>query len=748
MSYFPKPSRPGKRPASLDWDVSTRAEKIPRRVGTRTLLQGRNIPKSCHQNFDSIVVALTDQLRRLHIRDPVGLHSLPDKILLQILEHLAPLRPVIQSETSLENRCTPRWHEFFADRRNLHAAALVNKRFYQLAKPLLCRTVFISQPRSLSKLFLQLVATPAERALIRHFICAVPLKDDQTRAETESLWKDVVFADTYRAVRRKADQPTQHMLLWFHLVGYSQRTSLPSFASVILASLLCVVPRLQSLDVHLGEPPLGAGNRSVHTLWRWFLDDIDPWIENDVTLPKTTHSGELSKEQLAVSPCWPPPFLRDVTVEFALSNDKLRSGFVHLDVVPHADAIQHTELIRSELVRGTALKFNKAADLLKPSNIQQLDGLDHISLLSYLDGLKRIPDIEYGGTELGDYIEALKSMVYSSTPPEINRQAAKELTKAVNLLPIHWSKRLSTRSKKIHLPLSLFLEGRRFERIMTMDNVTSLTLYADGDSEVTEPIYELENRLLGLGALWQHLEELSLPLRMNQEMNAVAFPGYDGLHGLKALLRLNKLSITWEALFGPPEMLTKMFGGPRCSLDPPYDRDANERTFIVEAADLCNYVVECADDHGESLNRVVEDLPPELEELRLIDWYGQYTEPDLRLPVIIDTKAMILDGEDEVVKIPSWTCRLADIQAAVVHGLRKLAPVLKSRRPSVKRLVFHVHHWNDKEAYAVWTEWGRNPRGLRALRREFSAVGIALKVLIKGDHVGKPVAKPTDTSVD
>ncbi|KAK4452761.1 hypothetical protein QBC34DRAFT_455802 [Podospora aff. communis PSN243] len=432
-------------------------------------------------------------------------------------------------------------------------------------------------------------------------------------------------------------------------------------------------------------------------------------------------------------------------------------------VVPFADAAEH-----SRILERSGYKPEELNDLLKPSRIHNLSASEHVNLLSYLDGLKNIPEVAGGSDALDDHIDNLKSLTYhantNEAAPKFDFAAAQELSRTLSLLPSANSTRLSVRSKNIAFGLDAFVRRTgtvtRFEEdAMSMRNTESLEIRYTGNFDDLFLVRRFHHRLLRDGSQFSRLKRLRLLLRVPEEVNSLLYGAPGRLRDLQNLQVLKDLTIPMEGLFGPTRRLGKLFGGTRFIgvLDEAY---TDENFFDTEP-----------------LEDIVQQLPRNLETLRIVDWYHEYSEPAGLLPSPVS-------GQDSERLVPhpgfeddlDGVKRLSALQTAVMAALSKLGPVLAAHT-KLKKVTFWVHKWNDPDKDNLWKDWSqalaapglaaadismetedaplrtstrksavkgktskkrKEPRpttNLRKLKREYQELGITLRVAIeKGDQ--------------
>ncbi|KAK0644370.1 hypothetical protein B0T16DRAFT_495209 [Cercophora newfieldiana] len=703
-----------------------------------------------HQSeFPAEMNSLADQFGCLGLGPT--LHSLPDEIVLRIAEYLVP-EPVdigLQTKTSLMDRdreSNREWDRFFSERADIIDLSMVSRRLYGLVNPLLHRNIFLSRSTSLCRLVLLTFKRPSLAEQIRHINCAIDLEgesavEEVTRAMRmrsaarftsslrdrfasvipysvlDSRWKPSLSRDAagdapnpqntvpqqgtvpQNTVPQHA--PPQHTAPIQTTNGgnpnpaaLANRPRAPASSRKhhpwgIFLYLLTQASRLTSLNVFHARPPRELGRSTV---WMWFLDDENPFVSIGF-LPDFHQFYRPTREQLWTNCSWPPAFLRNVTVE--TSSERQDRSFIHVNLVPRADAADHQRILNR-----SGLESEHVAELLKPSRIHNLSPSEHVNLLSYLDGLKRIPEIANGSDELLDHIDHLKTLTYHANPEseealasKIDIAAAQELARTLNLFPSVYSTRLSVRSKALAFGLNEFLRppgtARLEEDAIAMRNTESLELRYTG--HFTEPLNAtplgaLRYRLLRTESQFSRLKRLRLMLKIPRGITLTVYGLSGRLRGLQNLPSLRELTIPMEGLFGSTRNLNRLFGGTKLTSlnDEPYDE-----VNITET---------------DTLENIVLGLPTHLETLRIVDWYHEYADPSrlLPAPAISGTSAPQPFYEDD----RDCIRRLSALQKAVMAALSTLAPVLATQT-KVKNVVFWVHRWNEAGRDAIWREWSQ-----------------------------------------
>ncbi|KAK5662354.1 hypothetical protein OQA88_8264 [Cercophora sp. LCS_1] len=723
-----QPETSHKRRASEDWERSpaVKYQKVYYDVGQGHSCDYRSVSMTSDepQSLDDQLSALATSFQRLRISS--AFEQLPDEILSGILEHLAPDAIEVGPGTSLLDRQrSAKWQSFFASRSDVINFGLVNKRFNRIANPFRYRSLLVSQPFSLCRLVMSFLMDPSLASQVRHLSAALVLDSHQTVIAVAKAWKLLCWTHLPRHTPRfPCFHPYWNVFNWLGGLNHEN----PKYPSALFCTMLSFTNRLESLNFR-ADPPQDNPPTIRSPLWNWFLDDENPFAEADNSIPKGIVVGFPSREQLSSCPTWPPPNLRDITIESDLRGEG--STVFKLDVVPHVDGVEH----RYALV-NSGLSTRNPVELLKRETIRAMSGSEHTALRSYLDGIMRIPELEDADDDVHAHVETLKSLTFTPVPTPINITAARKLEATLKLLPLEWSPRLSVRRKRVAFSLNEFLhdgkQGRTLDQTISMKNLDTLTLRAEkvafGCPSVENPSrfatgrLSLQRRLLDDTAPYgQCLKHLHLLLRMEEPVTASMYlPGDGRITGLHRLAKLKELSITTEGLFGGWHMLRPLFGGPEfveALTGPvnPYGRVDELDDVPVSNGDVDG------DGDGEKLRAIVEDLP-HLETLRLIDWYAAYANP-IQLPI---TKQSAATGAKQ-----DWVTKLAALQKSMMLGLRKLAPILKERRPSVKHVTFWIHKWDNTAADAVWPDWSKSKDGLKKMKKVYKEAGITLRV-VKG----------------
>lgn len=645
--------------------------------------------------------------------------------------------------------------EYLKGRNNIKSLCLVNKRTRRLATPLLYQSVLIWQPKHLWALG-RAFATDTSLALhVRHFNCAVNLEEAGT-AVASHVWELWQFPNHWTGDGIGASHPYHRFSNWFVQCEavYSSRFILNRRAGqAFFCAILCLTNRVETLNLHLpnmfalaADPRLRSG--PVSSLWKWFLDDTNPFAEFSKVIPMAVTTGSPTTPQLLERPCWPPPLLRKITVEISPDHDACAPGsYVHLDVIPPIDAWRHAALLK---LNGLAL-FDPV-DVLRPCRLRKLSPAEILCVTGYLDGLQRIPYIADSSDTMITHLERLKHFDNYLSSPDYDHASAQGLARVLRLLPApgRWNSRLLTRSKALSLPMwALFLLD--FRQLSPPSSISALTFRYDmGDPGPTPSLgffqrgYFMQTKLFGPAvckAYMASLEELHLPLRYPTNLAGPVSFGIDRLKLSSAetgsyLPRLKVLELTTEGLFGSLLNMHRVFGGER------FTRSSTVGCCDRLDIDGIPHTSPMAPSPStRDLEAVVDELPPALTELKLIEWWFYFSEPMI-MPVRFTQRKPSMGEMEE-----GWPERYKHVQRAFVAGLRELARVLGERRPSVNKVTVVMHSWttgqywgealdeDKREAGQVWMSWARQKTvGLRALKRVYRDKGIVLKVaMAKGD---------------
>lgn len=643
--------------------------------------------------------------------------------------------------------------EYLKGRNNIKNLCLVSKEIRSLATPLLYQSILISRSKHLWALGRAFATDPSLATHVRHFNCAVNLEEAGT-AVASHVWELYQFPNHWMGDGIGAAHPYHRFANWFVQCEalYSSRYTLNRRAGqAFFCAILCLTNRLETLNLHLPSMfafAVDARLRSgpVSSLWKWFMEDTNPFAEFSKVIPMDVTPGSPTTPQLLERPCWPPPLLRNITVEINDKGDCAPGSYIHIDVVPPIDAWRHAALLK---LNGLAL-FDPV-DVLRPCRLRKLSPAEMLCVTGYLDGLQRIPYIAESSDAMTTHLDRLKDFDTYLSSPDYDATSARELSQILSLLPGPgiWNSRLLTRSKALSLPMSaLFLVD--FRQLAPPSSISSLTFRYDiGDSSPRPGSAfvprgcPLQTKLFGTAACRTYmasLEELHLPLR-NPTNNAG--PPSSGIDRLKLssaetgshLPCLKVLELTTEALFGSLLNMHRVFRGARFTR--PSTAGHHDRSSLD---DIPQTSATAPNPSTRDLGAIVDELPPALTELKLIEWWCHFSEP-MTMPFRFAQRKPSVGEEEE-----GWPERYKHVQRAFVAGLRELAGFLGERRPSVSKVTVVVHSWttaqclgealdeDKREAGEVWMSWAREKVvGLKVLRRMYRDKGIVLKVAMAKD---------------
>ncbi|KAK0616700.1 hypothetical protein B0T14DRAFT_497878 [Immersiella caudata] len=630
----------------------------------------------------------------MRLDDPTSIHSLPNEILLRIAEFLVP-EPVTASETDdsfIRNREQGKWCRFFEKRQSIVNLSLTSRRFRGIAGPLLYRNIFLKKPSSLCSLIVQLAQNPSLGPLVRHLNSTIDLRPENFD-EVWNAWWSVL--PRCLAANNGFDYPPSSPILLTHLPE-NWPTSKPGmraeFAGFLLASLLGLTNCIEEFGILLPEHrgrPQNDDQEPPSTMGKWLLDGGTWPFPNPLgQLHGTTDTSFNAcptlptSSRLRTEPYWPPPFLREVAVEYDDGTTGLDSIFL-LEVVPHFEAIEHATL-RQRYGFGSL----DPPDILSPEHLKTVAGTTHLNALGYLDGLKRIPTIKSGGAGLCEHLDSLRAATVRvrDAPTGLNFTSSFNLSRALQHIQPSWTSALALRRKSLTLHYQNFRAtpfGSLFRSLLRqMGNVESLCLRSSGRiSNMGAHARELALYFGDPGEKYfPNIRRLALRLCISEKETLSVYGRYGRFRCLQGLRCLQELEITMEGLFGPLTNLGRVFGG---------------QNFIplvlgqaVPGQAVFGQAVE-----AESLGQIIRSLPANLETLIIGDWWSQYSDPRNLLPV----QGNVGDDPSELRKGKSnkEDCleRLAAIQRATVEAMITLAPLLK-RQAKIKRVVFLVFRWN------------------------------------------------------
>jgi hypothetical protein len=630
---------------------------------------------------------MTRAFGKMRLRDPTSLHSLPAEILQRIAEFLIP-EPVTASERDdsfIRDRNQYKWSRFFDNRQSLVNLGRTSRRIRGIAGPLIYRNIFIEKPSNLCSLIINLAQNPSLGPLVRHITSAIDLRPENFD-EVWKAWGAVL--PRYPAARKGFNSPAASPILLTHLPEnwpISEPGMRVELAGFLLATLLGLTNRIEVLGILLPEHrglPRNDHHNPPSTMWKWLLErGTWPFPNPHGQLHGNTdsfnaHPSSPSLSQLQTEPYWPPPFLRDVSVEYDSGVAGLGSIF-RLDIVPHYEAIEHATL-RQRCGFGSL----DPAVILSPQHLKAVTGTIHLDALRYIDGLKRIPHIKNGGVGLCEHLDNLRAATVrgSDASTGVNHSASLNLSLALEHIQPRWTSGLAVKTKSLTIHYQNFrdLSYRALIHTIhrTMGNVQSLCLRSSGRiNRMTRHALMLSVYFDGTGERhFPNIRRLALRLTISEKETLFVYGPYGRFRCRQGLRCLQELEITMEGLFGSLTNMGHVFGG---------------QNFIS--------LVPGQAVGPESLIQIINSLPSNLETLIIGDWWHQYSDPKNLLPV----QGNVGDDPSELRKGKSngEDCleRLSAIQKATVEALATLAPLLR-RNTKIRKVVFLAFRWNAADA--------------------------------------------------
>ncbi|KAK4110864.1 hypothetical protein N656DRAFT_183756 [Canariomyces notabilis] len=649
--------------------------------------------------YDSTLAALADDLGGLAMARTLDV--LPDEILTSIFEYLIPQPVALGNGTSLCNRLVWEWTSYCIAKADLVRLCRVSRRIYTIARPLLYRNILITRPYGLCLLLCNLVRNPWLGRHIRHISSAISLEDPDTVSRCGRAWEclSTLFLDH---LQLDGDIGQDHSFWkvrsWFKQHAANNVTD-PLFPSMVLCAILCLANKIETLYLLLREPSPDFP-RSV--MWTWFLDDANSSVESHHSIPQgiTTSTGYPPWEQLNETPCWPPPFLWKVVIEFG---DYGGCNLVTCYMIRHIDSGIYMHQRDKFCVPGmedTLTALNQGR--YPRSSIVRLTAEEHSHFNGYLDSLMRLEF--FRNLRLKRFIDALKAMAHTQAIPSRDLKAMaytgtvhsrdlisssqmtlRSLGEILSHMKRSWSPRLNVINKflSIHVGDFLYRLLPLTEKPIHIDNLVSLTLYSEPprssdmselvtdrwrryDPMLSSPHRPLEFRLFALSQKAPKLRELHLPLCMGPDLTAFIYGPPGRLRWLDRLASLRTLTITMEGLFGKFARCAYIFD--LLARQPPNAAGTASTKELEE----------------RMLRGLVEALPPSLARLNLIEWFGEYVNEE-------------------------WTAsqksRIEKYHRIIVMGLWKLPRFVKEQRPALKMIEFRSKPWEDLNSDALLEYW-------------------------------------------
>jgi len=351
-----------------------------------------------------------------------------------------------------------------------------------------------------------------------------------------------------------------------------------------------------------------------------------------------------------------------------------------------------------------------------PKSLLDVSASRHVDLISYLDGLRKIPCIRAGGERLNAHIDSLMTLtVCGPRAPgfAFDLAAARDFARTMRLIEPGWKSFLSVRSKNLSFHYLEFVTRGPYYRtaydievFTDMSTVESLYLWTgphanrrvtDTNSTIIRG-FSLYDRLYirhgppGRARCYGKLKRLVLRLHLPKRETLCVYEG-GRMRNLCHLTSLRELAITMEGLLGSTRNLAQLFPG--CPTFIPVDERDNPEDFT----------------ETETLEEIICGLPKTLETLSIMEWWHEYYSPVKLLPIEGRADASDSSGPPRQDYENDENCikRLKALQKAALATLVELAPAL-AKDSKVKKVFFVVFRWKDKDAESLMQDLLNSPR--------------------------------------
>lgn len=269
--------------------------------------------KIAHTSDASIITTVAVTIS--DTKPPLTFESLPNEILSEIFDQLAPELVDVGVGSSLYDPNAPVWVAYCEGRRELLNLRCVSQHIKTLVEPLRFRNVVLSGPRSMAMLLWQLMNNPTLGSRIRQIVSRVDLSSPITAIKCTATWNKVT--DRYgNSVRNHSgsaqDSALRRLARWFE-ENTALRAWDPVFSSTMLFAILSFANRLEGRSLRL---PVPTPCQPRLSMWTWLLDEQSRSVERNSDIPHGIVDVHPDWYELAANPCWPPLPLRKVVVEF------------------------------------------------------------------------------------------------------------------------------------------------------------------------------------------------------------------------------------------------------------------------------------------------------------------------------------------------------------------------------------------------------------------------------------------------
>lgn len=591
----------------------------------------------------------------------LDLSTLPNELLANIFEHLAPKPVAVGIGTSLGDMESPEWSTYRARRSDLLRLRGVSRHISALTEPLLFRHILVCGPWSMCLLLCQLFNKPSLGPLIEQISSAVPLQ------APEAAWKCTVAWNYLRRLYLRTlkfdpglgqGHTLPRLYKWFE--GQAPRdlnTPAAKLPFKVFSAILCLANRVEVLNLQLQQPTDSNPTRPTHfwatSVWAWFLYGNRLSVGRSGDFPLRIMPAYPSVELIQRSPCWPPPFLRKLVVEYG----QVGGNFITCSTTRLADVvIAHSiaQQLNSNAMRKTLLSLFSTHD--PTPVIASLSAEDHLALNHYLDSISQLEPIK--ALNLSAYFSRLKAAMsqphFSSTKASSKSLAAPQGLTAAKVHDIlttlsspRWPHRLNTTNKTMTCHLADFLLHSAFSKITTdLSNLTSLTLYINPDEQImvvpsSSSSSEEEHPIPQPSPRWQPLAQhhtqtqttpgtpsTDLLTTRLHELNRLATAASAPLTAIHLPLKMNPVLTTW--VYPSPHRRATNPNPP--PLLPLWPATVTELTLTLEGflgpSDECREMFGDFPDGGGVDDQAVAErvgaLPVRLERLRLVQWFATH----------------------------------------------------------------------------------------------------------------------------
>jgi len=371
-------------------------------------------------------------------RPPLTLLDLPNEVLSRIISYLQPKAiPVGHSQVSLWLK-GGEYRAALISSAETHSLAMANRRLRELALPLMYENLLLYNYPEMARLLRRFIERPDLARTVKTITCSLRLEN----CDLPSLpyVQDICDVARKRWGTSKKNPSCLYAKLMDWLTNALETMNMAPIVekegwTVMFFCILALATRVTTLNMRMDNPAATLTNDQLalpvtrpsplpSILWRYLVQ-----IDSRVTFPDETMeklSGNhrfipplfppkgqpIKPGMLEQGPCWPPPMLEKVTVEWdSFYKPSAGQNFFEIFLIPRTNQLHKQQSRNSKTLRplvGPDTQILEEA-MRNPINICGMSGQDRVTSNILLDLIADVPHMR-NMVDLNEHIRDLSNL--------------------------------------------------------------------------------------------------------------------------------------------------------------------------------------------------------------------------------------------------------------------------------------------------------------------------------------------------